>query len=226
MRMCQNLSQPATAKRASKPSFAIFLKSWTLSSIAEGEDRNTDVFVPALSTLTSLTYLNKLTELPSSIGALTKLQKLYVKVTEAGRAFCLQEMYKHTHEQQHAHHRSSQFNLLTSLPESFPGISELTDLFINFNELTELPSSIGALTKLQELYVKGTEVGRALCLQETYKHTHEYMHAHNSDLMQNQLTSLPGSISELSELTSLDTGSNQLTSLPESISGLSELIHL
>ncbi|GBG31317.1 Leucine-rich repeat-containing protein 1 [Hondaea fermentalgiana] len=166
------------------------------SGIAEGEDHNTDVFEPALSSLTSLTYLfinnNELMDLPSSIGALTKLQKLYVEVTEAGRALWLQDMYKHTHERKHANNSHSHYNQLTSLPDSFSGLSELT----------------------------------TLCLQEMYKHTDERKHANNSNPQSNLLTALPESISGLTELTTLSSQSNQLTSLPDSISGLSELYNL
>ncbi|GBG29250.1 Hypothetical Protein FCC1311_054722 [Hondaea fermentalgiana] len=72
------------------------------------EDRNTDVFEPALSSLTSLTHLflaiDKLTSLPESISGLSELSRLK--------------------------NSALAINQLTSVPESISGLSELSGLCI------------------------------------------------------------------------------------------------
>ncbi|GBG27456.1 Plant intracellular Ras-group-related LRR protein 5 [Hondaea fermentalgiana] len=131
------------------------------SGITEGEDRNTDVFEPALSSLTSLTslshlsprafwdfpnfaaylYQNKLTELPSSIGALTKLTNLYVKVAVADPHVPPRDYF--------GTFRTSR--PLTSLPETISGLSELGSLYSYSNQLTSLPETISGLSELRVL---------------------------------------------------------------------------
>ena len=67
---------------------------------------------------------NKLTELPSEIGDLKELRKLYVS-----------------------------FNHLVSLPTSIQKLNQFEELDLSDNKLTELPSEIGDLTELRRLYV-------------------------------------------------------------------------
>ena len=69
---------------------------------------------------------NKLTELPSEIGDLKELRRLYVSN-----------------------------NQLVSLPTSIQKLNQLEELHLLFNKLTELPSEIGDLKELRRLNVSG-----------------------------------------------------------------------
>ncbi|GBG33094.1 Leucine-rich repeat-containing protein 40 [Hondaea fermentalgiana] len=88
---------------------------------------NTDVFEPALSSLTSLTYLsNGLTAISEFIGQLTSLWGL------------------DTHS-----------NQLTSLPESISGLTKLSYLNIADTDLTKLPQAVSDMTNLTSLPYEG-----------------------------------------------------------------------
>jgi leucine-rich repeat protein SHOC2 len=74
-------------------------------------------------------YQDCLTSLPSSIGSLTGLIKLYIN-----------------------------YNELTSLPESIGNLANLTVLHISHNQLTSLPENIGNLSSLQRLYLRNNQL--------------------------------------------------------------------
>jgi Leucine rich repeat len=67
---------------------------------------------------------NKLTQLPTTIGSLTNLKKLYL----------------HT-------------NKLTQLPSTIGSLTNLQSLNLDNNQLTQLPSTIGSLINLECLYL-------------------------------------------------------------------------
>jgi leucine-rich repeat protein SHOC2 len=74
-------------------------------------------------------YQDCLTSLPSSIGSLIDLTKLYIN-----------------------------YNQLTSLPESIGDLANLTILHVSHNRLTSLPNSIGNLSSLQRLYLRHNQL--------------------------------------------------------------------
>ncbi|GBG27116.1 Leucine-rich repeat-containing protein 1 [Hondaea fermentalgiana] len=119
------------------------IRAYCTNKIGEDEDRNTDVFEPPLSSLTSLTYLtlwsNQLTSLPESISGLAELAELKMTLT--------------LEREQNRHFYG---NKLTSLPESISGLSELTSLFLSDNRLTSLPQNISGLSELTSLPYEGT----------------------------------------------------------------------
>jgi Leucine-rich repeat (LRR) protein len=88
-----------------------------------------------------------LTSLPSEIGLLTNLQRLYLyynKLTslpsEIGLLTNLQELYLNN-------------NNLTSIPSEIGQLTNLQILWLNNNNLTSIPPEIGLLTNLQRLYL-------------------------------------------------------------------------
>src|SRR3990172_11653862 len=83
---------------------------------------NTDPFIKRLTKLDI--SRNHLTSLPSEIGGLQALQRLYVD-----------------------------FIQLTSLPWEIGGLQALQRLYVDFNQLTSLPWEIGGLQALQKLSV-------------------------------------------------------------------------
>jgi leucine-rich repeat protein SHOC2 len=74
-------------------------------------------------------YHDCLTSLPSSIGSLVDLTKLYIN-----------------------------YNQLTSLPESIGNLANLTVLHVSHNQLTSLPDRIGNLSGLQKLYLRNNQL--------------------------------------------------------------------
>ncbi len=89
------------------------------------------------------------------------------------------------------------FKALTTLPDVFSYLTQLTDLDLSSNKLTVLPDAIGNLHKLQFLY-----------------------------LNRNSLTELPDAIGNLTQLCLLDLSGNQLIGLPDAIGNLSKLNEL
>jgi leucine-rich repeat protein SHOC2 len=74
-------------------------------------------------------YHDCLTSLPSSIGSLVDLTKLYIN-----------------------------YNQLSSLPESIGNLANLTILHISHNQLTSLPESMGNLSGLTELHLDNNQL--------------------------------------------------------------------
>lgn len=175
-----------------------------------------------------------LTELPSSIGKLTELERLYASN-----------------------------NKLHALPERLIDLSNLRCLDLSVNDFAKLPERIGNLTQLRAFSIAVNPL-RVLppflrCLSKL-----QTLHAYEADLEElpewlgelqaltdlsvsinrlkvlpdcigslksletlcaagNALTSLPGSLGDLKNLRSLAVGCNPIMKLPESIGRLSQL---
>ena len=139
----------------------------------------------------------KLTELPESIGQLTKLQKL-----DLGRDW---------------EKGLSEINQLIELPESIGQLTQLQTLDISNNQLTELPESLWKLTQLKKLDLSHNEFA------ELPESLGLLMQLLQLNISHNQLTILPEAIGQLSQLLNLNLSANKLTKLPESLHQLTQL---
>lgn len=172
----------------------------------------------SIGSLTRLTYLNlspnALTTLPREIGDLTALEtldlsenRLIMLPTEIGQLSRLKTLILY-------------YNNFSILPPGITQLAGLTKLILSRNQLTTLPAKIAHLSRLTELDLTGNrltmlpaEVGRFSQLKTLY-------------LGDNRITWLPKSIAGLTGLLILALPNNQLTELPESmkqLTGLKEL---
>ena len=129
---------------------------------------------------------------------------------------------------------TSAANQLTALPESLGQLTQLQSLNLSGNQLTALPESLGQLTQLQTLNLSDNQLtaaagvagpAHAVAVAGPLRQptdgaagvagpTHAVADA---DLPGNQLTALPESLGQLTQLQSLYLSDNQLTALPESL---------
>ncbi len=152
--------------------------------------------------------------LPSEIGELTNLEKIYLDDGELaslpsaiGELTRLCELYLRR-------------NKFTSLPSEIGRLTGLKKLDLNGNKLTSLPSEIGELTHLEMLNLSENkfillppEIGKLTDLKEL-------------DLSSDELTCIPEEIGELTNLEMLNLTRNKLTSLPSGIVKLAGLCKL
>ncbi|QZA59212.1 leucine-rich repeat domain-containing protein [Candidatus Rhabdochlamydia porcellionis] len=111
-------------------------------------------------------------------------------------------------------------NQLTTLPDTFGNLSQLTSLSLNINQLTTLPDTFGNLSQLTSLSLN---INQLTTLPDTFGNLSQLTWL---DLSTNQLTALPDTFGNLSQLTSLGLNNNQLTTLPDTFGNLSQLTWL
>jgi internalin A len=95
---------------------------------------------------------NGLTELPESLGQLTRLQHLDLS---GNRLMQLPESLGQLTQLQRLELSRNQ---LTELPESLGQLTQLQFLDLSGNRLTQLPESLGQLTQLQQLHLSGNRL--------------------------------------------------------------------
>ena len=148
-----------------------------------------------------------LTTLPSGIGRLTSLTRLYLfdnQLTalrsEIGHLTCLTELYLHSNE-------------LTALPPEIGRLTTLTELWLHPNKLKALPREIGRLASLTTLYLQDNkltelppEIGRLGKLTILA-------------LSGNRLTELPLALRDLTALRELYLHGNDALGLPPEVLG-------
>jgi LysM repeat protein len=178
-----------------------------------------------------------LTELPESIGQLTKLVKLYLNDNELeaipesiGRLTNLQHldiggnqitiMPESIGELRNLQSLYISRNQLSKLPESIGWLTNLRALDLNRNQLSALPESIGQLTSLHRLSVGENQL---ITFPEPIVQLTNLM---NLNFSRNKLSKLPVSIRQLKNLEALDLGRNQLRGLPEGVVELTNLKRL
>ncbi|KAK9816677.1 hypothetical protein WJX72_003581 [[Myrmecia] bisecta] len=165
--------------------------------------------------VTKLTLsLNKLTELPGSLGGMEGLEEL--KLGD---------------------------NQMTTLPAGMGQLSALTALSVERNCLTEVPSSITHMTNLEDLYMRSLRLEAmpafiggltALCsldmagnaIQSLPDSLSSLVHLVELDCMDNKLTELPAGIGRLTALRKLSLPHNALRMLPTGFGLLSSLVAL
>jgi Leucine-rich repeat (LRR) protein len=142
-----------------------------------------------------LTYLNMsgnyLNQIPADIGNLAKLETLY-------------------------YNNQQDYNVITSLPESFCDLVNLKFLELSSNNISVLPTNFGNLIKLESFYLWGSlldslpvSFGNLISLKYCYVFTK---------------TSLPESFSQLINMVDLNTGGQaEATRLPENIGNLKKM---
>jgi internalin A len=155
--------------------------------------------------------LPQLTTLPDSISRLHQLQTLDVSENQWTR---LPEGIEHLTSLQRLNLSRNQ---LTTLPESIANLTSLRTIHAHYNQLTALPETIGRLKTLRQLLLSDNllvslpqSIGHLVQLKELL-------------VSRNLLAVLPDAICQLTQLERLDVSSNYLTSLPERIRELSEL---
>ena len=154
---------------------------------------------------------SSLTNLPSSIGDLKKLEYIYLDNNN------LTSLPSSIGNLKKLEHISLKKNSLESLPSSIGNLKKLQFLMLNNNNLTKLPSSIGNLTNLIELNLKGNNLTK---LPESIGNL---TNLKILELDYNNLTSLPESFSKLTNLEYIGLTGNKLTSLPDEIGRLPKL---
>jgi internalin A len=160
----------------------------------------------------------RLTELPSEICKLTRLETLilgaWAKEKEGSQGIKGYEM------------RGDYFaplilgNGLKSLPPELANLGNLRKLDISGNPWGSIPDVVAQLHRLEQLTLSHTN------LSEIPESITQLVNLTHLDLSYNQLRQLPESIAQLAHLTHLDLSGNQLKQLPESIAQLAHLTHL
>lgn len=156
-------------------------------------------------------YLKGLTILPSEIGQLTSLQKLYLRrndlstlPSEIGQLIDLQRL-------------EIDGNDLETLPPEIGQLSNLQFLGLPYNNLVELPTEIGQLSSLQELDLSYNQLAN---LPSGIGGLSNLEHL---DLDFNKLSTLPPEIGKLQSLRSLELYTNILSTIPSEIGQLVNL---
>ena len=155
----------------------------------------------------------RLTELPISIGSLTKLKSLNLS---SNQLTTLPESFSQLTQLTSL---DLSRNQLTALPDSLGQLTQLTSLVLFHNKLTTLPDSLGLLAQLTELDLSYNQL---TALPESLGQLTQLTEL---NLSYNQLTNLPESLGQLTYLRGLSLSNNQLITLPESLGRLTRLRH-
>ena len=182
------------------------------------------------------------TELPSCIGSLKQLRKLYICAFvgseqvipySIGELDRLQELsIVDCHDIKNLPDSIGQLTMLTKLnlygsvmsagiriiPKTIENLKNLQYLCIDDTLVSSLPDSIGQLTSLKTLQITGN-----LYISELPETIAQLYNLENLELEGGYLTSLPQNIGMLKNLRYLDVSNNRLNYLPKTIGNLSKL---
>jgi internalin A len=178
-----------------------------------------------------------LTELPESIGQLSRLQKLFLSNNQLtslpesiGQLNHLRELELNFIPQLILERSIGKLNELQVLsavanqlevfPEWISQLSQLRQIYFQSNNFQSLPNSLGVLKELRILCVWGNKL---VALPDSIGSLHKLESIYIED---NQITTLPESLGQLSQLRKLKAENNRLIALPESLRRLSMLEEL
>lgn len=169
----------------------------------------------SLGQLTKLEFLNlnnnQLTALPESIGQLTQLDGLYLYNNQ------LTALPESIGQLTKIEFLNLYNNQLTALPESIGQLTRLQELILSHNQFTALPEWLGQLTQLQVLNLDANPL---TALQESLV---QLKQLRALSFANSQLTALPESLGQLTQLQGLSLDNNQLTVLPQWLGQLTQL---
>lgn len=131
-------------------------------------------------------------------------------------------------------------NQLTTLPESIGSLYHLSWFNCHHNQLTSLPATFSNLRDLQEVNLSSNRLTslvhldfpRLKNLNASYNCLKQLSSSislpqlEEIDLSNNELISLPDSISEMSKVAKICLGYNHLTTLPDSLTSIKNLQHV
>ncbi len=154
-------------------------------------------------------------DLPPEIAALSALRRLYLSdnaLAELPAAVCGAKGLDYLNLDR---------NALTNLPEAVGDLAALKWVRLNGNRLADLPDSAAKWTGIRRLYLRGNG------LQSVPAAILEMKSLEQIDLGENDLTEIPAGLFELPRLhyVSLD-GNPRLASLPGSVTNMPQLTHL
>ncbi|XP_056165491.1 disease resistance protein RPV1-like [Syzygium oleosum] len=155
-----------------------------------------------------------ITEIPTSIGSLTKLKNL-----SAVNCKSLREIPSSIGDLKNLQHLNlSHCERLKELPEEVGELKDLEELLLDFGGIAEIPTSIGSLRKLKKLSAFGCK-----SLREIPSSIGDLQNLQHLELSGSEIEKLPSAIGDLSSLKHLYLWAcDKLRSLPQ----LSSLIHL
>lgn len=107
-------------------------------------------------------------------------------------------------------------NLLSSLPDDFDRLTQLTTLFASNNRFEHLPTVLGRCPKLDMIGFKANQI-KTVPASALPRQTRWLI------LTDNQIDNLPDAMGELVQLRKLALAGNRLTALPESMAGCHNL---
>ena len=142
-------------------------------------------------------YLN-LTELPESLGQLTRLQSLKLSGNQ------LLTLPESLGQLSRLRLLDLSHNRLTTLPESLGELKQLQQLYLTHNQLTSLPESLGELKQLQQLYLAHNQLTSLPASLSQLTHLSWFQIGHN------QFTTLPTWFAQIEDLISISVVGNPL----------------
>lgn len=107
-------------------------------------------------------------------------------------------------------------NQLSSLPDDFDRLTQLTTLFASYNRFEHLPAVLGRCPKLDMIGFKANQI-KTVPASALPRQTRWLI------LTDNQIDSLPDTLGELTQLRKLALAGNRLSTLPESMAGCHNL---
>lgn len=177
------------------------------------------VFEQIAENATSLRWLslghNFLTRIPDSLWNLRHLRNLFLGYNQ------LTDLQEGISNLKHLRILDLKDNKLERIPDGIGSLSKLKILHLSRNKITTVPDSLKNLSCLQELVLADNKIKS---FSDTF---FEFLFkVEELNLAGNQLTHLPESIGNLSQLKQLNLLNNQLTHLPESFCHLCQLQEL